>query len=129
MATSSKPAVPGPQAAGPALAGPDAELLALRPDFHRLRAAYYGVHTEDDRELSRVCEEFDTFCLRVGAMPAATTPEGLAFKAICALHQIYYCTNDEEFWDEGARGAIPCVCKLLRELIGDSFPLPPREEA
>ena len=113
---------------GAALAGvpapnPDAELLALRPEYERLRAACDACSARGvpDEQASPIYEAFDDFCFQVAEMPPAVTAEGRAFQAVCVMHQLGHVAD----WEAGApSGAVGLAWTMLAGQVGNAYQLP-----
>ena len=81
--------------------GPDADLLALRPEYERLRAevdaenARASAEGWNDNDGFTGFKEFDYLCGRIARMPRAVTQAGRALKAIAVMHQLTYAGADE----------------------------------
>lgn len=76
---------------------PDAELLALRPEFDRLHAVMIDYNTPDlIPEGGTECADFDALCDRIASASPAVTADGRAFQAAAAMHHLTYRLNDCE---------------------------------
>lgn len=102
----------------------DAELIALRPEYHRLRAQYdaFNDNDEDWTDDADLGKPFDQLCMRIVAMPPATTAEGRAFTAIAAMDQMVYVGAGETVTEQDGTG-LYAPWQVLKELVGGAFPL------
>jgi len=103
---------------------PDADLLALRPEYERLKVDYDAANRNDVPwdTVEYTGEAFDDFCIRIAAMPAAVTAEGRAFQAVAALHQLAYVADWSDGEEATSGGAV--AWRTLAGIVGSAFPLP-----
>ena len=70
---------------------PDADLLALRPEFNRLHGLMIAYNTKDlIPDGGSECADFDALCRRTAKSAPAATAEGRSFQAAAALHDLTY---------------------------------------
>jgi len=98
---------------GPSLA-PDADLLALRPEFDRLHALMIDYNKDLIPDGGTECADFDALCDRIAREAPAVTAEGRAFQAAAAMHHLTYRLND----CEQARNP---VWLMLKGIAGDAY--------
>ena len=94
---------------------PDADLLALRPEFDRLHALMIDFNTPGlIPDGGTECADFDALCGRIAVAPPAVTAEGRAFQAAAAIHHLTYRLSDG---DEARNPA----CLMLKGIAGEAY--------
>ena len=93
---------------------PDADLLALRPEFDRLHALMIAYNKDLLPGGDTECADFDALCERIAIASPAASAEGRAFQAAAAMHHLTYRLSDEN------RTRNPAWL-MLKALAGSAF--------